>query len=353
MDAESRAAPHSLCHDDRMPGPPSDDRALFESEAYGLYDAAVAEGGLAEADPRIDRDGQPTPAFTLLVRMGLVQKDPDTARWQPVEPSIAQARVVAPLTTEGARLLEESAQWTKLFQQLATTYRAAPSEDTGGAVTYLHGDAIQPYLTSLVAEATTEILTAQPQTGRSAATVASAVRRDTAALERGVSMRILYQHSARRHASTHKYVEGVSARGAEVRTLDEFFNRMIVIDRRVAVIPGPDNKVTAVFVREPAILSFLIDIFERTWARGRAFTSRETNVARTIAAEQRRMTIRMLIEGHSDAISARRLGVSARTYAGYVADLRAEYDAATRFQLGYTMGQQGISGDDPSTPPDD
>ena len=56
------------------------------------------------------------------------------------------------------------------------------------------------------------------------------------------------------------------------------------------------------------------------------------------------MTIRMLIEGHSDPVSAKRLGVSARTYAGYVADLKEEYDAETRFQLGYAMGQMGVSG---------
>jgi DNA-binding CsgD family transcriptional regulator len=56
------------------------------------------------------------------------------------------------------------------------------------------------------------------------------------------------------------------------------------------------------------------------------------------------MTIRMLIEGHSDPVSAKRLGVSARTFAGYVADLKTEYDAETRFQLGYTMGQRGVSG---------
>ena len=53
------------------------------------------------------------------------------------------------------------------------------------------------------------------------------------------------------------------------------------------------------------------------------------------------MTIRMLIEGHADPTSAKRLGVSPRTYAGYVADLKEEYEAQTRFQLGYAMGQQG------------
>ena len=68
--------------------------------------------------------------------------------------------------------------------------------------------------------------------------MAAAAQRDSAALERGITMRTLYQHSARRSAVTHKYVAAVTARGAEVRTLDEFFNRIIVVDRRVAIVPG-------------------------------------------------------------------------------------------------------------------
>jgi hypothetical protein len=34
-----------------------------------------------------------------------------------------------------------------------------------------------------------------------------------------------------------------------------------------------------------------------------------------------------------------------------VADLKEEYEAETRFQLGYTMGRQGVSGNEGS--PDD
>ena len=157
-------------------------------------------------------------------------------------------------------------------------------------------------------------------------------------------MRTLYQHSARRSSVTHKYVAAVTARGAEVRTLDEFFNRMIVVDRRVAVIPNREESRVAVVVREPAVVAYLVDVFERSWERGRPFTNRETSLLKDIAAEQRAMTMRMLIEGHSDPVSAKRLGVSPRTYAGYVADLKTEYDAETRFQLGYTMGRMGVSG---------
>ena len=192
-----------------------------------------------------------------------------------------------------------------------------------------------------------------PRSRRPAATpqtLAAAAQRDTAALERGIKMRTLYQHSARRSSITHKYVAAVTARGAEVRTLDEFFNRMIVIDRRIAVDPRRRRaSASALAIREPSLVAYLVDIFERTWERGRPFTNRETSMMRDIAAEQRAMTIRMLIEGHADPVSAKRLGVSPRTYAGYVADLKAEYEAETRFQLGYAMGQPGVSGNEQRT----
>ena len=92
------------------------------------------------------------------------------------------------------------------------------------------------------------------------------------------------------------------------------------------------------------MVAYLVDMFDRTWERARPFTNRENSMLRHVATEQRAMTIRMLIEGHADPTSAKRLGVSPRTYAGYVADLKEEYQVMTRFQLGYAMGQQGVSG---------
>ena len=152
------------------------------------------------------------------------------------------------------------------------------------------------------------MLTAQPQAGRDSRYLAMAALRDIVLLERGAKMRTLYQHSARRSSVTHKYVAAVTARGAEVRTLDEFFNRMIVVDRRVAVIPNQEDLSVAVAVREPAVVAYLVDVFERSWERARPFTNRETSLMKDIAAEQRAMTMRMLIEGHSDPMSAKRLG---------------------------------------------
>jgi hypothetical protein len=322
-----------------------DDRALFEGEATALFDDVVAAGSLPANDPRIAPEGPLKPAFELLRTMGLLILDKHADAYFPVDPTTVQSRVVSPMSQQGAELLTESSQWATAFSGLAQSWRRAPGADRG-PVTEVRGDAIDPFIASLVADAEKELLTAQPQTGRNAATLAAAAVRDVAALERGVTMRTLYQHSARRSSITHKYVAAVTARGAEVRTLDEFFNRMIVVDRQVVVIPSHEGLGAALAIREPSLVAYLVDIFERSWERARPFSNRESTMMRHVAAEQRAMTIRMLIEGHADPTSAKRLGVSPRTYAGYVADLKEQYEAQTRFQLGYAMGRAGIAGEE-------
>ena len=119
-----------------------------------------------------------------------------------------------------------------------------------------------------------------------------------------------------------------------------------------SIIPSAQDLQTALVIQEPTIVAYLIDVFVRSWERARPFTSQEASVVRHIADEQRAMTMRMLIEGHSDPVSAKRLGVSPRTYAGYVADLKDEFDAETRFQLGYSLGRLDLQTDGPK-PGDD
>jgi len=320
------------------------ERALFESQATALYEDVLAHGGIKQGDPRLQERAPERAAFDMLLELDLLILDPTTSTYVAVDPSTIQSRIVAPLGLRGAELLTESSEWARAFGTLSHTWRRSP-QAARGPFTEIHGpEAIQSYIAGVVADCEEELLTAQPQTGRDAAIMAEAAERDGAALERGIKMRTLYQHSARRSAVTHQYVAAVTALGAEVRTLDEFFNRIIVVDRRLAVIPGQSGLAVALSVREPSLVAYLVDIFERTWERARPFTNRESSMMRDIAAEQRAMTIRMLIEGHADPVSAKRLGVSPRTYAGYIADLKAEYEAETRFQLGYTMGRQGVSG---------
>ncbi len=321
-----------------------EERELLETVATPLYEEATVSGGLSDSDPRLTAGGELRSALDLLVSLTLLVHDRSTSQYVPVDPSTVSSHVVSPMSQQGAELLTESSEWARAFGHLSQSWRRSPSS-ARGPITEFHQRAIGTFIEGAVREAETELLTAQPQTARdSSARLAVAAEREKAALDRGVKMRTLYQHSARRHAPTRKWVAEVTEHGAEVRTLDEFFNRMIVIDRRLAIIPGAPDLSIAIAVREPGLVTYLVDVFERAWERARPFSDSERKMMDDIAKEQRAMTIRMLIEGHSDPVSAKRLGVSARTFAAYVADLKEEYDAETRFQLGYTMGQAGVSG---------
>lgn len=319
------------------------ERNVFEEHSTPLYEEIVTSGGIDATDTRIAAGGELHAAFSLLVDVGLVTRSDDGLTWRAVDPAAVQARVVAPLGQQGAELIAESAHWVQAFSTLSHAWRRSPSA-VGGPFAEIRGATIANFLASMVSDAEEELLTAQPQDRRGVKQLGEAGAREIAALRRGVKMRTLYQHAARRGADTRKYVSAVTAEGAEVRTLDEFFNRLIVVDRRIAIIPSHKGLDTAMVISEPSMVGYLVDMFERHWERARPFTSSETSLMRDIAAEQRAMTIRMLLEGRADPAGAKRLGVSPRTYAAYVADLKNEFEVETRFQLGYEMGKRGISG---------
>ena len=313
----------------------------------------MGAGGISAEDHRIVQGGELHAAFDLLRELGLVIRSEDGPHWRAVDPAAVQAQVVAPLGQQGAELIAESASWAQAFSAVSHSWRRSPSAE-GGPFAEIRGAAtVRNFLASLFSDLEVELLTAQPQDRRGIKELSEVVAREVAVIERGVSMRTLYQHAARRNSHTRKYVAAVTAAGAEVRTLDEFFNRLIVFDRRVAIIPSHQGVSGAMVISEPSMVAYLVDMFERHWERARPFTSSETSLVRDIAAEQRAMTIRMLLEGRADPAGAKRLGVSPRTYAAYVADLKNEFEVETRFQLGYEMGKRGISGretDDPATP---
>jgi hypothetical protein len=245
--------------------------------------------------------------------------------------------VVAPLSVQGAELITESASWAAAFSELGQVFRTSPRAVS--PITEIHGiDNINNLIGAAIKDCGQELLTAQPLGRRTANYLALAEDRDIKALGRGVRMRTLYQHSARHSPPTREYVAEIIRLGGQVRTLDEFFRRLIVVDRKVAFVPASDNHEVAIAIHDKSLIAYLVDIFDRSWERAQPFNLSGNQVEKNIAADVRSLTIRLLIEGHSDPASAKRLGVSTRTYAGYIAALKDEYGVQTRFQLGYAMG---------------
>lgn len=319
-----------------------EERQLLETTAGRIYSNAVAHGSLPADDPRWGEGSEARPALDLLIDIGLLVLDETTNRLHPVDPSTIQPRVVVPLGQRGAELLSESARWSEAFGNLGQTFRRSP-QAAQQSLTEMRGlGNINSFIQAAVGDARAEILTAQPYGRRRATTLAIAEERDIKALERGVKMRTLYQHTARHSPATREYVAEVLARGGEVRTLDEFFKRLIVIDRQVAIIPASESHDMAVAIHDRHVIGYLVDMFDRSWERARTFEVSANGADQDIASDVRAMTIRLLVEGHSDPASAKRLGVSTRTYAGYIASLKSEYSVQTRFQLGYAMGRDEI-----------
>jgi hypothetical protein len=306
---------------------------LIEGPAGQLFEEIAARGGVAKDDPLLTAARTET---AVLLQLGLIREQAD-GRYAVADPQMAQGATVAPMGQRAAQLIGEASAWAHAFAELSQAYRRHPATE-GGPLSELHADQIDRFLEQLLDGAREELLTAQPQVGRSAASLRAATARDVAALQRGVKMRTIYQHAARRARFTRQYVARVTEEGGEVKTLDEFFNRLIVVDRRVALIPSSDDLKVAVVIRDKNLVAYLVDIFERNWDRGRPFNQGDSDTMSDIAREQRAMASRMLIEGHPDSASAKRMGVSDRTYAAYLSDLKNAYEAQTRFQLGYRMG---------------
>ncbi len=312
---------------------------VVEEIGTDVYETAVSQGWIDESDADFALGTPRRTALELLTELGLFTFDDHARRWHPVDPSAASDQLVVPMAQRGSELLAESARWNDTFSRLGKVYRGS-SLNLQRTLTEVHGvENINRFIDTQLNDCRTELLTAQPYGKRPKSDLAQAEPRDLAALRRGIAMRTLYQHSARQSPATREYVSDVVALGAEVRTSDEFFKRLLVFDRHTAIIPATENHAVAIAIHDKSVVAYLVDIFERAWERALPFTVEGEAVARTIAGEVRAMTLRMLVEGHSDVVSAKRLGVSARTYASYIAALKEEYGVQTRFQLGWAMSQ--------------
>lgn len=210
-------------------------------------------------------------------------------------------------------------------------------------IEYLHGfDAINSAIGDALNSAQQEILTAQPDGPRPGQVLENALESVRHHIETGVTMRTLYQHTTRFDEATKNYVRTVTEYGVRVRTLAEFFDRLIIIDDSVAFISANESRTMGLAIREPAIVRFLKDTFERSWDRAKSFPFVPLHAARAaedVVPSLRESISRLLIGGYSDKRIARRLGISERSLQGHIAVMKQQSGANTRLQLGYLLGR--------------
>ncbi|MEY9487312.1 helix-turn-helix transcriptional regulator [Streptomyces calvus] len=307
----------------------------------------LGEGGLDLYARALQQGGIPAPAAPeapRLVRLGLLNPaldDPD--RLEPVAPHIALHRL---LRASADRVAEERRREERLVEALQPLLQAGGGPEPATALITLHSDKerIGQVIDEVMAEAR-ELLAVQPYNSYTSADPAlheAALRRDQALLDRGGRIRALYQHTLRhapRLAARYERLTG----DVEARTLDEITERLIVIDRTVALVPANADRSSALEVRHPALVGYLATTFDRLWRLATPmYPQAVTQPTLNGVTPRQRAIAALLVEGHTDAVIADRLGMNVRTARVHIAKLAATLGSQSRAQLGYLIGRSGI-----------
>ncbi|MFH8375130.1 LuxR C-terminal-related transcriptional regulator [Streptomyces cyaneofuscatus] len=190
-----------------------------------------------------------------------------------------------------------------------------------------------------------EVLTAQPGGNRLAHNMRQGVTNAQAVIAAGGRMRHLYQHPVRYNTRFTEYLDQLPPGHLEVRTMEQAIDRLIVFDRTVAYIPAAPGNDTALEIRHPALVRYLVHVYEVLWAQATPYdeTLPTTTPGTPLTAVQQSIA-RLLTEGHVDEVVARKMGISVRTCRSHIAKLMQTLGATSRTHLGALLVRSGIAG---------
>jgi DNA-binding CsgD family transcriptional regulator len=130
--------------------------------------------------------------------------------------------------------------------------------------------------------------------------------------------------------------------GAEFRISAVLPPRMVIVDRRAALIPiDPANtRRGALLISGAAVLAPMIALFEQVWEIATPWGA-ATGPDREGLTTQERALLKPLAQGLTDEATTTRLGVSRRTARRIRAGLMERLNARSRFEAGLKAAQRG------------
>lgn len=316
-----------------------EDRTAHPHGEQGLCDAGVRVYTEALAAGRIPRTALDlTPC---LVELALVHPDPlDNAWIRPVPPSAALAHLLQPVIREIHDRIRLSAALADSLAPLASV----ASTDPNLAITVLEGlPLIEGTIQNALDSAQEEILTLQPGSSRPAEQLKKALTRALSTVERGATLRHIYQHPARYSPAIKAYLDEVPPGHIQVRTIEQTVERLFIFDRTVAFIPANAERDVALEIRHPALVRYLIQVYEVLWAQATPLTEPLQPAPASVCVTAVQLSIaRLLAEGHADRVVAGKLGISVRTCRAHISKLMQALGATSRTHLGALLVRSGI-----------
>lgn len=170
------------------------------------------------------------------------------------------------------------------------------------------------------------------------------------ARERGVRFRTIIDGGFLDASGAVGYLRAEMAAGVEAREVPHLPFKLVMADRRVAIIPlkleQSDSHILV--VRSSALLDALYALFEILWERGATVSSVDEGAASVQLQqagldEDHHQVMSLLALGMNDKAIAHELQISLRTLERRIADILKRLGARTRFQAGFLM-QQFLAG---------
>lgn len=115
---------------------------------------------------------------------------------------------------------------------------------------------------------------------------------------------------------------------------------MIIVDGELGFLPSRTGG--ALLIREPDLLGYLLDVFQRDWEYATPFAT-GPQAAHDISETVKQSILALLAKGLKDDSIARRLGISLRTCRRHVSELLLGLGAHSRFQAGVIAERQGLT----------
>ncbi|MFF2409727.1 LuxR C-terminal-related transcriptional regulator [Streptomyces sp. NPDC058092] len=224
--------------------------------------------------------------------------------------------------------------------------RLAPTPPGAGdsPVAHLDGvDHVRDYTARLYEEAEEEILAFATGGARTEEDLYASRPLNQQLLARGVRMRTVHLHSIHNHPPTVAHVSWLASIGGEIRTVPSLDIRMILTDRRRALVTALDDQDSsfgALVVTGRWLITALEAFFESVWERAEPFSRAERHTDHQLTSQQHE-SLRLLARGYTDEAIAKRLGVSPRTARRIATSLLSHLGARSRFQAGVHAAQRG------------
>jgi DNA-binding CsgD family transcriptional regulator/sugar-specific transcriptional regulator TrmB len=266
-------------------------------------------------------------------RVGYLAVGPETAM------ELLLARQQADLAAQQLKMAASRVEAARLIAEYsAQNLRHAESESE-----LIEGPAaIRERIAALGRSVEHEVMTFAPGGAHPEADLKASRGPNEELLKRGVRIRTVYLNSIRAHQPTVDHVNWLTKQGGQVRTAATLPVRLIIMDRRRAVLPvdTADARVGAIVVSGKGNLVALCALFESIWESATPLGAFPRRDPRGLPAQEAEV-LRLLAQGLTDDSIAKRLGVSSRTARRISADLMTRLDASSRFEAGVHAVQDG------------